>query len=436
MHPLKEILSGRCAAQKGVFSVCTASGLVLRAAVRHAKASGYTAVIEATANQVNQFGGYTGMIPAQYAAMVRGIVRDEGLAPERVILGGDHLGPLTWQELPEREAMDNAAGLVRAFTLAGFTKIHLDTSMRLADDDPAAPLDVRVCARRGARLANVVQDAWTELRRQDPEALRPALVIGSEVPIPGGSRSHEDSVRPTSPEEFRRQYAVFREEFGRAGAPFGDVVAFVVQPGVEFGDDFACQYDPARASSLTAALADYSPLVFEGHSTDYQTRGSLAAMVRDGIRILKVGPALTFGLREALCQLESCEALLPDGGAERSGFRAALLAAMDADGRYWKNYYFGTPGEIAYKKLFSYSDRCRYYLPAAPVGRAAERLLANTKRVPVGLVSQFFPQQYPKVVEGALPSDGLSLVLDRVGGWCGAYAAACGVRLPEEKSGF
>lgn len=428
MHPLKEILEGRSERQLGVFSVCTANELVLHSAIRHAKVHNYVAVIEATANQVNQFGGYTGMQPADYAAMVRRIAEEEALDDQQLILGGDHLGPLTWQALPEAQAMENSRELVRRYTLAGFTKIHLDTSMRVADDDPDAPLDVRVCARRGAELAEVVMAAYEARRAEFPDAMRPVLVIGSEVPIPGGSQEHEDSVQPTEAAEFRRQYQVFRDTFTAHGLSFDDVVAFVVQPGVEFGDDFACQYNSDNARTLTDALGDYAPLVFEGHSTDYQTPGSLSAMVRDGIRILKVGPALTFGLRESLQQLESCEKLLVADEKDRSGFTDALLGVMNASDRYWKKYYFGTPEEIEYKKLYSYSDRCRYYLPAAEVEAAVAKLLANTKHVPIALISLFFPQQFVKVQNGEIGDDGQSLVLDRVGGWCATYASACGVK--------
>lgn len=431
IHPIKVILAGRSQQQMGVYSVCTANELVIRSALHHAKQHNYVAVLEATANQVNQFGGYTGMVPVEYAAMAQRIAKEEGLNPNQLILGGDHLGPLTWQNLNEEEAMANSISLVRAYVLAGFTKIHLDTSMRVADDDPNAPLDVAVCARRGAVLACAVEEAYVQRKLANPDALRPVLVIGSEVPIPGGSQCHEDSLTPTDPEEFLRQYRVFREAFQAAGAPFDDVVAFVVQPGVEFGDDFVFQYDSQKAKPLTDALMEHLPLVFEGHSTDYQTQESLSAMVRDGVRILKVGPALTFGLREALFQLEACEKMLvPE--EEGSHIQQVLLGEMEASDKYWRKYYAGTEEEVAYKKIFSYSDRCRYYLPAQAVDQAIEKLLNNTRQVPVGLISQYFPQQYPKVMDGSLGADGLSLVLARVGVWCDIYSAACGVELKKE----
>lgn len=429
MHPLKEIFAGTRENQKAVYSVCTAQPLVLRASMLHAKRHDYVLVIEATANQVNQFGGYTGMKPADYAALIEDIRSLTGLEKENIILGGDHLGPLTWQNLSEEEAMANSMELVRTYTLAGFTKIHLDTSMRVADDDPDAPLDVRVCARRGARLANCVAEAFEERKKTCPEAQRPVLIIGSEVPIPGGSQEHEDSITPTAPEEFRRQYNVFRDEFEKLGAPFEDVVAFVVQPGVEFGDDFVFQYNAQRAEKLCQAVGDYAPLVFEGHSTDYQTTESLSSMTRDGIRILKVGPALTFGLREALFVLEECEKIIVSDKAMLSNLKDTILAVMNADDKYWKKYYQGSPEEIEYKKLYSYSDRCRYYLPDAKIRAAMDRLLSNTAKVPHALISQYFPRQYEDVLSGTLADDGTSLVLARLGNWNDCYFRACGTEL-------
>ena len=151
-------------------------------------------------------------------------------------------------------------------------------------------------------------------------------------------------------------------------------------------------------------------------------------MVEDGIRILKVGPALTFGLREALFLLEECEAVMV-GEENRSGVKQAILAQMDADPKYWKKYYQGTPEEIAYKKLFSYSDRCRYYLPARSITEAIDRLLANTAHVPQALICQYFPRQYEKVINGEIGDSGEALLLDRVGDWFDIYATACGVAL-------
>jgi len=415
----------------GLYSVCSGNELVLRSAIRHAARYQYPLIIESTSNQVNQFGGYTGMRPADFIEQVKKIAREESLPEEKLILGGDHLGPLLWQSETEKSAMEKAVEMVRSYTLAGFTKIHIDTSMKLGGD-PAGPLDKKLCARRGAILAKAVYESFA-----GDQSRRPVFVIGSEVPTPGGHISEEKnagdrqekSVNPTSAGDFLEQYSIFKDAFEKEGLDFNDVIAFVVQPGVEFGDDFVCFYDSKKAEALTGALKTISQtkskLVFEGHSTDYQDQQNLLEMVRDGVAILKVGPALTFALREGLFLLEAVEEILVPA-ASRSNFKKTLLAEMNNSPDNWKKYYLGTPEEIEYKKLYSYSDRCRYYFPAGPVKEAMESLLRNIPSVPPALLSQFFPAQYRRFMAGKLSSDPLSILCDRVGDVCAGYARAAG----------
>ena len=124
----KIAMENKTGRQIGVFSVCTSNQLVIRAALRHAGKRGYPLVLEATSNQCNQFGGYTGMTPKDYMDMVHHLVEEEGCPASQLILGGDHLGPLVSCHKPEREAMKDAADMIRAYAAAGFGKIHIDTS--------------------------------------------------------------------------------------------------------------------------------------------------------------------------------------------------------------------------------------------------------------------------------------------------------------------
>jgi D-tagatose-1,6-bisphosphate aldolase subunit GatZ/KbaZ len=204
------------------------------------------------------------------------------------------------------------------------------------------------------------------------------------------------------------------------------VAAFVVQPGVEFGDDFVCFYQREKAKSLTGALKEAPDLVFEGHSTDYQSPEKLAEMVQDGVAVLKVGPALTFALREGLFLLEEIEKILIGDVKRRSRFKEVLLTAMNRRDHFWKSHYTGTAEQVAYKKSYSYSDRCRYYLPEPDVQAAIHTLLANLPDVPPALISQYFPVQYRRFMRGALKSDASSLLYDRIGEICSHYAGACG----------
>src|ERR1039458_6456166 len=91
---LKENRAGK---RRGIYSVCSANRLVLEAAFAQAKQDGSPLLIEATCNQVNQDGGYTGQTPAQFRDYVHTVAKESNFAAERLILGGDHLGPNPWQ---------------------------------------------------------------------------------------------------------------------------------------------------------------------------------------------------------------------------------------------------------------------------------------------------------------------------------------------------
>lgn len=418
----KEVICSRkSAAPRGVCSVCSAQPMVLRAAMESAAEYDAPVLIEATTNQVNQFGGYTGMRPADFQAFVRKLADECNFPQDRIILGGDHLGPFVWRDKPEAEAMALSDELVRAYVLAGFAKIHLDTSMRLADDDPNARLPDEVIARRGARLCKTAEAAYAELKAQDLAAPPPVYIIGSEVPTPGGPQEELDTVQPTSPEEFLASLAAFRAAFEEQGLgdAFGRIVAFVVQPGVEFTGEAVFDYDSAASRQLCAALDRAgTPLVFEGHSTDYQTPAALAQMVRDGIAILKVGPALTFALREGLFALEQMEKELLDGtGAQPSAFGEKLEAAMLADDGYWRSYYGDDAHTSRLMRRYSYFDRARYYLPQRQVAGAQQLLLDNLAREApplTPLVKQYMPLEYEAIRQRTLQAEPTALLLAHI----------------------
>lgn len=413
-HPLQIMIERRRAGEKcGIPSYCTANELALEAALLRAKALGKPVLIEATANQVNQFGGYTGMRPADFYKKVLDMAREIGVPEAQVILAGDHLGPLTWQDEPEAAAMDKAETLVREFVRAGFTKIHLDTSMKVADD-PAGLLATETVARRGIRLYRACMEAWDELRAEKPDAMRPVFIIGSEVPIPGGAQEAEDTLAVTKPAAFRDTVDTYKRCFAEAGLADGwnDVIAVVVQPGVEFGDDQVFLYDREAAKDLSAALADYPEIVFEGHSTDYQTAECLKKMVEDGIGILKVGPALTYGLREALFALSCMEKeLVPEG--ERANFPEALEAAMLENPGNWKKHYHGDDRALWLARRYSFSDRARYYIGQPKVETAMNRLFDNLRKypIPMSMLHQYMPCQFDAIRAGELDPDPRALAM-------------------------
>lgn len=429
-HPLQEMMERRRNGEIcGIPSYCSANELVLEQALRRVKELNAPTLIEATANQVNQFGGYTGMVPQDFYNMVMAMAEKMGVAENMIILAGDHLGPLTWQNLPEKEAMDNSIELVYQYTKAGFTKIHLDTSMKVADD-PEGLLSTETIARRGAILYKAAIKGYEELKATKPEAIRPVFIIGSEVPIPGGAQEEEDSLAVTSPDAFKDTVATYKRVFAEEGIADGmnDVIAVVVQPGVEFGDEQVFLYDHDAAIDLCAALKEFPEVCFEGHSSDYQSPECLKNMVQDGIAILKVGPALTYGLREALFALSFMEKeLVPE--EKQAKFIETLEDAMLANPGNWQKHYHGDDKQLALARKYSFSDRARYYIGQPEVVASMNKLFDNLReyRIPMNMLHQYMPLTYAKVRDGIIPLDPRELALDGVQIFMADYEYAVGL---------
>jgi len=413
----------------GIYSACTANKYVLKAVMQRAASAGQPALIEATANQVDQDGGYTGMTPEMFVTYVEEIADQMHFPMDKLILGGDHLGPLTRSHQPEAEAMLFAEELVRQYVAAGFTKIHLDTSMRLLDDDTSSQLSDAVIARRGARLCVVAEEAYAVRLKKHPDAPSPVYIIGSEVPIPGGAQEHEEGINVTRPADCKKTLAAFEQAYSvnGLGEAWKRVIGLVVQPGVEFGDSDVFVYDREKAAELTESLKDWPQGVFEGHSTDYQPKEALRAMVEDGIAILKVGPALTFGLREALFSLEMMEKELYFGkSCQFSNFQEVFEQAMLDQPKNWQKHYHGNAWELHFARKFSYSDRARYYLPDSKVDASIGTLIKNINeaQIPLTLLSQYMPLQYQSVRTGRITLTAQALIQDRIGNYIDDYLYA------------
>lgn len=424
MTPLTTIVNQHRAGRPvGITSVCSAHPVVLAAALAQGRDTGWPVLIESTCNQVNHRGGYTGQTPSDFATYVTRLAGELGLARNQLVLGGDHLGPSPWQALPAKEAMAEARALVAAYVAAGYTKIHLDTSMRLGDDPPGGLAVARV-AERSAELAAVAE------ANRRPGATPPRYVVGSEVPIPGGMQGDSHELAITDPADAAGTLAATRDAFARQGLDeaWSRVIALVVQPGVEFGDDTVIDYDRPAAAALSQFITRQPGLIYEAHSTDYQTPAALGQLVEDHFAILKVGPGLTFAYREAVFALEMIERewLRGRSGVELSGVRAALDAAMVDDPVHWQKYYGSDDEEQAFRRAYSLSDRARYYWPAPPVQAAVARLLGNLSGpLPQTLLSQYLPRQHERVRAGALRNDAVALVADAVGVVLRMYGAAC-----------
>jgi D-tagatose-1,6-bisphosphate aldolase subunit GatZ/KbaZ len=412
--------AGSC--RRGIYSVCSAHPWVLRAATEQAKADKSLLLIEATSNQVNQNGGYTGMRPADFRRFAEEIVDAAGFDRSRLILGGDHLGPNPWRTLDPETAMANAVEMVREYASAGFSKIHLDASMPCRGE--AAVLTDETIASRAARLCAAAEAAAA------PTGLPlPIYVIGTEVPTPGGATHELQELCVTTTYAAQKTLDVHQREFMKAGlhTAWERVLALVVQPGVEFDHNSIVDYSRSKAAALSEWLRERrSTFVFEAHSTDYQRHEAYSQLVQDGFAILKVGPALTFAMREALFALATIEQQLvsPD---EASCLPEVMEQTMLAAPSAWKPYYEGDAQEQKRLRVYSYSDRMRYYWNDARVQATVDRLIENLRRVdlPETMLSAHLPLQYERVRQGTLARDAESLIVDKVRDVLRMYATAC-----------
>jgi D-tagatose-1,6-bisphosphate aldolase subunit GatZ/KbaZ len=382
----------------GITSVCSAHPLVLEAALQHALLHDTPMVLfEATCNQVNQDGGYTGMHPRGFVEFVHAIAERVGLPIDRIVLGGDHLGPNPWTHLDAAAAMDKAESMVKAYVTAGFQKIHLDCSMACADDP--VPLPEAEVVRRAVRLCQAAEATCKRLRRTPP-----VYVIGTEVPTPGGATEAIDGLAVTTPEAALATIAAHRQAFMEAGlaSAWERVIASVVQPGVEFDHHEVVDYQPEKARKLSEAIGNVPGLVFEAHSTDYQTRAALRALVRDHFAILKVGPGLTFALREALWALDAIENEWTSV-ERRARLRATVLTRMHEQPAQWRRYYHAEGRALEIDMQYSLSDRIRYYWPDPVVESARQRLFSNLceQPPPMPLLSQYLPAALSSLRSGA-----------------------------------
>jgi D-tagatose-1,6-bisphosphate aldolase subunit GatZ/KbaZ len=423
MHVLLDLIARhRQGHAGGVTSICSAHPVVIEASLRHAQHTGQAFVLfEATCNQVNQDGGYTGMAPADFVAFVHAIADRVGFERARIALGGDHLGPNPWTSLDADAAMDKAETMVAAYVAAGFRKIHLDCSMACSGDPE--PLPEAEIVRRAVRLCQAAEAAHAQAGGEAP-----VYVIGTEVPVPGGATEAIEGLAATTPQAALATIEAHRRAFVAAGleVAWQRVIASVVQPGVEFDHHSVVDYEPQKASGLSNAIAGVPGMVFEAHSTDYQTCDALRALVRDHFAILKVGPGLTFALREALWALDAIEREWIED-SRRARLREVALTRMREQPGHWRRYYHGEGHALAIDLQYSFSDRIRYYWPDPAIEQARQQLFDNLRAdpPPLPLIGQFLPHALHALRTGTAARDPLSLTMAHIGAALDDYHHAC-----------
>jgi D-tagatose-1,6-bisphosphate aldolase subunit GatZ/KbaZ len=411
----------------GIYSVCSSHLFVLKAAFARALKDNSQVLLEATCNQVNQFKGYSGMTPADFTAYVRSVAEKIKFPKDRLIIGGDHLGPHVWRSQPAESAMANAEILVEQCVLAGYGKIHLDASMALGDD-PKDPLDMEISAKRAARLCLASEAA---AKKRSSKTLFPLYVVGAEVPTPGGSLASVRDVPVTDPADLSQYLDCCENEFKKLGLEdaWTRVIAVVVQPGIDFGQLWVAPYRSKPASDLSA-FHDSLPhaMTYEIHATDYQKPRALIQMVKDHFALLKVGPCLTYAMREGLFALACVEKELlgRKKSAKLSGLRDVLFRVLYENPEYWRSHHPDSGREPDWLVFFSYLDRVRYYWNQNEVNKAVDKMITNLGHdIALPLIGQYLPEQYRAVEAGSLAPAPMAIVEHKIASVLRVYADAC-----------
>ena len=412
--------------KNGVYSICSSNHYVIDAGMQVAKMNNSFLLLESTCNQVNQFGGYSGLTPKNFVNYLINISRQNDFPLNKMILGGDHLGPYPWRNESSESALEKAKKLVHDYVAAGFRKIHLDASMPCIDDDKI--MNKELSAIRAVNLCKVAESTLS--KEEEP----PLYVIGTEVPTPGGQSSNNEKVQITTYNDASETIEIFKSRFlhENLASAWDRVIALVVQPGVDFNDSEICEYDRVKVIDLRKFIEGNNSQVFEAHSTDYQTKNNLRQMVEDKFSILKVGPALTFAFREIVFSLARIEEELLQRNCDihLSNIIKTISLEMDKKPDQWKSYVTQTNFDIELSKLYGFSDRVRYYWNIPEVGKSLLRLIHNLENlsIPLSLLSQFSPLEYNKVRECNLLNTPRSLIKDHIINSLENYSFACGFK--------
>ena len=404
---------------KGIYSICSSNEYVIEAAMEYALQKEINILIESTCNQVNQLGGYTGMKPLDFVNFIFSIANRVKFPKNKIILGGDHLGPNPWKKENSLNAIKKACSMVKEYALAGYFKIHLDASMGMVDDleGKCGMLNPETIAQREARLCLEIEKVYKNTFNSD--SILPVYVIGTEVPAPGGTKEARKNNEISSPFNLKRTIELSKKAFYDLNlkSAWERVIAVVVNLGIEFNNKEVFEYNRNNVQGLFRIIKQYPNLAIEAHSTDYQPRSALRNMVEDGVAILKVGPALTFAFREALFALCYIEKELFSNKPEiQSNLIEVLEETMLENPKYWLDYYKGNEEEKKFARKYSLLDRSRYYWNVSEIKKAVEILFKNLnkKGIPLTLVSQFMSIQYQRIKEGIIKNNPKELISDNI----------------------
>ena len=337
-------------------SFCTANEEVIKIILLYCKIYNLPCLIECTSNQVNQFGGYIKKTPKEFSNLIFKIARTIKLNKKNIFLGGDHLGPLPWNNKNSNLAIKNSIELINNYISNKFCKIHIDTSVQCKNDKV---FNSQIKFDRTKKILKKIK-----LKKKS----NIFYVVGSEVPISGSDK--KKLLKPTSIYTIKKDSNIFSELLFKKSCKkknFG----LVIEVGMKYMDKYI-QKPNLKNFLQKKNFSLKNNFIYEAHSTDFQSINTLKKLVNNNFKFLKVGPELTYLYSRSLLLMQKIEKHFIE--KNKSNFNENLIQEMLKNNKYWINFY----EKNNYNQfLNSKYDRSRYYLGTKKVKNSIGKLRLN-----------------------------------------------------------
>ena len=318
-------------------SFCTGNESVINSAILFCKIYKLPLIIESTASQVNQYGGYTNKTPRKFSQMIQKMCKKNNYPFSKIILGADHLGPYPWKNYKNKVALKNSKYLLANVLKNNYKKIHIDTSYQLLEDKL---FDKNLFFSRSIDLIK-------KIIKQKKFFF---ISVGTEVPPPG--EEYKKNYK-TSLDEFKLESKSYLKFFKSQN--FNYTFAMVIEPGMGFNNT-KIKTPKIKYLDKFKLYSKQNKFFFEAHSCDYQNIKVLKQLVKKNFKFLKVGPELTYNFSKVIFNMEMIE---KKHFNKVSNIKKKIITIMRKNNRYWHEHY---PSNISNKELISHKlDRIRYY---------------------------------------------------------------------------
>jgi D-tagatose-1,6-bisphosphate aldolase subunit GatZ/KbaZ len=410
--------------RKGIYAVESQNPSVQEMYLQQALADGSPALFEICADLLDPHGQSGKMLPDDFIANVTQIMVKTGFPRDRLFFGVNDLSPSLWKDESIESALKKTCVFISDLVSFGFNKLGIHAAIPLKGDPADQPLPQEVIITREVALYQAAEGAAAAM----PEEEKPLYVIDVH---PGRGKAEGQNTM-LHKEDVEIAVDRFVQIAAAAGLPEMKerLLAVRIFLGAGYDSEKIIPFDSSLLKELGGCVYEDKPVVMEVLQTDFQMQTVLDQLVHNHFGFMRIGPELTFTMREALFSLAMMEneTMIGKPGVYLSNFIIELDRAMQSAPQHWQKYYTGNGFEQLIARKYSLYDRSRFYWEDKEVRKTKKRLYDNLIEYPVPLtvLRQFMPCQYERVAAGELENKPDALVMDAVRHALHRYSRACG----------